>query len=171
MTILIAVILGIILFALYHKSPKEQPCEPEPKYVRKAHARRFKIAGVSHRCSSKDIGIISGIVKYDKTNEYDPNAIAIISNNGQPNEKHLGFIAKTDQPTYINFAYKAQELSFVGFIEEFKKEEGKGIFGKIKVYSGSEDDINADQAEDIKRLAEIFKIKNYDERIQELDEW
>ena len=59
----------------------------------------------------------------------------------------------------------------MGFIEEFKKEEGKGIFGKIKVYSGSEDDINADQAEDIKRLAEIFKIKNYDERIQELDEW
>lgn len=175
MKVLIIVILAVIFIVLYNRSQKEEPrsasSHSKPKYSRKAHARRFKIAGISHRCSFKDIGIITGKVGYDPSNEYDPNAIAVIANIGEPNEKLLGFIAKADQATFANFAYKAQELSFVGFIEKFDKEDGKGIFGKIKVYNGSEDDIKADMAEDINQLTQAFMIKNYDERIIELDEW
>ena len=176
MKVLIIVILAIVFIALFNKSQKADTNnssnrKTKPKYVRKAHARRFRISGISHHCSSKDIGIISGKVGDDPSNEYDPNAIAIISNIGQPNEKLLGFIAKADQATFTNFAYKEQELSFVGFIEEFEKERGKGIFGKIKVYYGSDDDVNADMTEDIKLLTQAFQIRNYEERISELDEW
>ena len=171
--IIIAIIICIAIFGRTQKNKTESSYKHEKpaRYSRKAFARRFKIAGISHRCTKKDIGIIMGKVGYDPSNEHDPNAIAIIANPEGPNEKLLGFISKADQATFINFAYKEQELPFVGYIEEFNKGKGKAIFGKIKVYSGTDDAIEADMAEDIKSLTQAFTIKSYDARIAELDEW
>ena len=145
--------------------------EHKEKHERKAYARRFKIAGISHRCTAKDIGIIMGKVAYEPTNQYDPNAIAVIANPEQPNEKLLGYIAKDDQATFKNFAYNEDELPFIGFIEKFDNGNGKAIFGKIKVYNGSEEDMMADMDEDMKSLTRAFSINDYDIRIIELDEW
>lgn len=176
MTLVIITIAIIICIAIFgriqeNKTESSYKYERPARYSRKAFARRFKIAGISYRCTKKDIGIIMGKVGYDSSNEYDPNAIAIIANPEGPNEKLLGYISKADQATFKNFAYKEQELPFVGYIEEFDKGKGKAIFGKIKVYSGTDDAIEADMAEDIKSLTQIFTIKSYDARIAELDEW
>lgn len=170
---LIAIILVFVVFLfVYHKKEK-----PEPKrrvYVdveRKALSRHFRIAGISFKCSIEDIGIITGKVRYDPTNEHDPNAIAIVSNADQPNEKIVGFISKQSQIDFKNFADKEKELPFVGFIEEFDKEDGRGIYGKIKVYYGKEEDIDADMADDIIQLKRAFRVRLYDERAIMLDQW
>ena len=168
--IIIAIIICIALFSRSKKHKRESSYKPT-KYSRKAFARRFKIAGISYRCTQKDIGIIIGKVGYDPSNESDPNAIAIIANPEGPNEKLLGFISKADQAIFTNFAYKEQELPFVGYIEEFDNGNSKAIFGKIKVYSGTDEAIEADMAEDIKSLTQAFAIKSHDARIAELDEW
>ena len=171
--IIIAIIICIVIFGRTQntKTKSSYKHEKPAMYSRKAFARRFKIAGISYRCTKKDIGIIMGKVGYDPSNEHDPNAIAIIANPEGPNEKLLGFISKADQATFTNFAYKKQELPFVGYIEEFDTGKGKAIFGKIKVYSGNDEAIEADMAEDIKSLTQTFTIKSYDARIAELDEW
>jgi hypothetical protein len=176
MTFIIIIITIIICLVLFNRTQKDETQsfyehDESAKYIRKAFARRFKIAGISYRCTKKDIGIIMGKVGYDSSNEYDPNAIAIIANPEGPNEKLLGFISQAEQATFRNFAYKQQELPFVGYIEEFDNEKGKAIFGKIKVYSGTDEAIEADMTEDIKSLTNAFAIKNYYTRIAELDKW
>lgn len=172
MTTLIITIIAIIFIAfLFKKEKSRKNISRSTNYRRKAIARRFRIAGISYRCTKKDIGIITGKAGYDPCNEQDPNAIAIIANPGGPNEKLLGFISKADQATFTNFAYKEQELPFVGYIEKFDKGKGKAIFGKIKVYSGTDEAIEADMAEDIKSLTYAFTIKKYDARIAALNEW
>ena len=170
-TLIIAIIAIICIALLYKKNKSRKNISHSTNYRRKAIARRFRIAGISYRCTKKDIGIIMGKVGYDPSNEHDPNAIAIIANPEGPNEKLLGFVSKADQATFTNFAYKKQELPFVGYIEEFDKGKGKAIFGKIKVYSGTDDAIEADMTEDIKSLTQAFTIKSHDARIAELDEW
>ena len=83
----------------------------------------------------------------------------------------LGYIAKADQTSFANFAYNKKELPFIGFIEEFDKDGEFAIFGKIKVYSGADDDVESDMQEDLKQLTLAFGIKSYGARIAELDEW
>ena len=78
MKIIIIAIITIVCIFLYRRSQKEETPNRQPaKYSRKAYARRFKIAGISYRCTRKDIGVIMGKVGYDPSNEHDPNAIAI----------------------------------------------------------------------------------------------
>lgn len=141
--------------------------DDRPKY--KSYTRKFRIAGVSNKCNRKDIGPIIGKVALDPTNEFDKNAIAIIANPEQKDEKLLGYIPKDDQATYMNFAYKEKELPFTGYIEEFETEDGrKSIFGKIKVYYGKDEDVENDMMQDVKFLAEVFNNGSYDRRMEAL---
>ena len=178
MKVIIVIVAFVIFLVLYHKSQKEEPrvtrVSREPKITtpKSSISRRFKIAGLSHRCTRKDIGIVMGKVGYDPTNEYDPNAIAIIANIEQPNEKLLGFIPRESQATFANFAYKQQELPFIGFIEEFTNDEGrKMLFGKIKAYTGTDESIEAEMSNDLKLLTIAFAEKDYNKRIEMLDIW
>lgn len=170
MGILITIVSVLFLVLILKKNESRENCEVVSGH--KSAVRRFRIAGLSYRCTKKDIGIVMGKVGYDPSNEHDPNAIAIISNIDQPNEKLLGFIRKEDQTQFSNFAYKEKELPFLGFIEEFENEDGQRmLFGKIKAYSGEESDVEADMANDLKLLTEAFNQRNYHARIKRLDEW
>lgn len=172
MGIALIIVVAAILIYFVLKSNSQPTQEKNCIEPRKAVSRRFRIAGLSYRCTRKDIGIVMGKVGYDPSNEHDPNAIAIIANIDQPNEKLLGFIKKEDQAHFGNLAYKEKELPFLGFIEDFENEEGKRmLFGKIRVYSGSESDVEADMANDLKVLTECFGQRNYKRRIMLLDEW
>lgn len=178
MKIIIVIVVFVVFLVFYHKSQKEEPrttrvsSDLKSATRKSVISRRFKIAGLSHRCTRKDIGIVMGKVGYDPTNEHDPNAIAIIANIEQPNEKLLGFIPRDSQATFANFAYKQQELPFLGFIEEFTNDEGrKMLFGKIKAYTGTDESIEAEMADDLKYLTIAFEEKSYNKRIEMLDIW
>lgn len=178
MKIIIVIVVFVIFLVLYDKKQKEEQratkvsSKPKSTIQKSSTSRRFKIAGLSHRCTRKDIGIIMGKVGYDPTNEYDPNAIAIIANIEQPNEKLLGYIPRDSQSAFTNFAYKQQELPFIGFIEEFTTDDDRQmLFGKIKAYTGTDESIEAEMADDLKYLTIAFEEKNYSSRMEMLDIW
>lgn len=170
MTILILALIVIGAVMIFHR--KEENDVPR-KITRQADnlccIRHFKIAGLSYRCRKSDIGVIFGKVTYEPTNPHDRNAIAIIANPYQKDEKLIGYIRKEDQATFKNFAYKEDVLPFTGFIEEFELDGKMTLFGKIKVYSGKEEDIETDMKKDIEYLAQAFAVRKYRERIELLD--
>lgn len=169
MIVLIVILLCIILFIAFQGNSK--PTVPRRiSYV--SPTRKFSIAGITKHCGKKDIGVIIGKTVDDPENSYDKHAVAIIANAEQEDEKLLGYIRKDDQPTYGNFAYKSTELPFVGFIEQFENESGRmTLFGKIRVFNGTAEDMETDMTEALKYLAEAFQIKQYDQRIEILDKF
>lgn len=161
-------IAALLLFIRKNESATPATATEKPDYL--CYTRHFKIAGLTHRCTRSDIGIIMGKVTYEPTNPHDKNAIAVIVNPEQSDERVIGYIRKDDQATFMNFAYKETELPFIGFIEEFQTEDGRAsLFGKIKVFSGKDEDIETDMAIDIKYLTDAFAIRRYSERIDLLD--
>ena len=170
--LIVAIISLLVLFRIHKRLRTRKIINGYKSTQRKSIGRRFKIAGVTHRCSKKDIGIVKGKVGYDPTNEKDPNAIAIIANIGESNEKLLGFIPRDAQITFRNFAYKENDLPFVGFIEHFISDSGrKVLFGKIRAYIGTNENIEADMENDIKFLKQAFKESDYKKRMEMLDIW
>lgn len=182
MGIAIAIIVSIILIALIRKGNKEEEqtsSRKSDKQVRytyelgsPANKRTFRIAGLTYRCTRKDIGIVMGKVGYDRTNDSDPNAIAIIADIELPSERLLGFIPRDSQYSFRNFAKDEQELPFIGYIEEFRDENGEWkIFGKIRVYKGELSDVEADMREDLAALQDAFEEKTYSNRMDLLELW
>ena len=172
MEILIIVVLVVvgILFLSTAKNPDKEQTPTRTVSSASVTSRNFKIAGISRRCSKRDIGIIMGAVVNDKNNPHDPYAKAVIANYGQSDERLLGYIAKTDQYNYERLAQNATELPFVGFIEEFEADDNRmAIFGKIKVFSGNSTAVENAMSENMKYIANAFSIKNYEDRMKMLD--
>lgn len=181
MKILLIIAAAIICIYLYEKSTRtEKPNRPQQnKFVDIedciGHVKysMFRIAGISRRCKSKDVGIIIGKTAYEPTNPHDRNAIVIIANPEQPDEKVLGYIPAQDQEHYNSYLAKGEpELPFVGFIEEFVNSDGEnGIYGKIKVYSGEITDVEAAMKKDVQFLTKAFDERMYSRRMGILDEF
>lgn len=182
MTILIIVLVtGILIFLLakneskanesksqYTNDPRDYYKEPSSR----SNTRTFRIAGLTFRCTRKDIGIVMGKVGYDPGNKADPDAIAIIADIGLSTEKLLGYIPRDSQYAFRNLAKQKQELPFVGYIEEFKNDDNEWkLYGKIRVYNGQMSDVEKDMEEDLKALTKAFNENRYSTRMDLLDIW
>lgn len=114
-----------------------EPTQAKPK-SNKHHAFAFNtyIAGISHKCSTKDIGAFLGTIKTEPSNPYDPNAIKVIRYDG----KHLGYIPK-DHTAQVHAMLKnsdnATELPCIGYIEEGYKYP---LVSNLKVLAVSDND-------------------------------
>lgn len=172
--IIIAVVVGIFLLSKIQPKDANKPVSSHTStnaHKRLSASRKFSIAGLSHRCTKKDIGCFVGKVAYEPTNKFDKNAIAIIANAEQADEKLVGYIPKDYQTIFKNFAYNAQELPCVGFIDEFINDEGKRmLFGKIRVYDGEDADVETDMKEDLNQLSLAFSKDSYHKE-QMLENW
>lgn len=169
--ILFAIIIAILLLmsSKTEAKPVKHKTTSYSSYS-SASSKTFKIAGISRRCNKKDIGIIIGAVVNENDNPHDPYAKSIIANYGQRNQKHLGYIAKSDQYYYEGLAKNTTELPFVGFIEEFETDDNRmAIFGKIKVFSGKETDVENAMTETMMHITDAFRVSNYNKRIEMLD--
>ena len=163
-------VVGIVILCRKHPNGSNSHISANTN-KRLSISRRFSIAGLSYRCTKKDIGIFIGKVAYEPTNKYDKNAIAIIANAEQSGEKLIGYIPKHHQANFNNFAYNAQELPCIGFIDEFINDEGKKmLYGNIRAYSGKDIDVEKDMEEDLKKLSQAFS-KDYQHKEEMLSKW
>ena len=77
------------------------------------------IAGASHHCTNKDVGVFAGFAVPDPDNEYDKDAVAIINNDG----KLLGYIAKKELGDFRVWSNN-KAVPCVGHIALAQEEEG-----------------------------------------------
>lgn len=169
-TILIIVIAGVLLYMINTKGDKKviSSTSTTPKDLRNVPeclSRKYSISGITHHCRAEDIGIVYGYIYNEPNNHYDPNAVAIIHDNG----KKLGYIRKIDLEDYRDFAGQSSQLPFVGFIEVFENDNGDmTLYGKIKTYQGQPDKVAETMHEDKDYLMHTFQIVDHEERIQAL---
>lgn len=147
--------------------------EPQPeKLIRtpgQCKSDFFRIAGISNYCDHRDIGLISGQMRDNPENEYDPNAVLIAEAH---REQLLGYVAKNELKAYRNIAGKRTWMPFVGYIEQFTNEEGEvRLFGVVRTYAGEESAVMADAQKDWDFLVEAFKIRSYEKRMEVLDQF
>ena len=127
----------------------------------------FRIAGITHYCDWRDVGVISGEAKRDPGNKYDKKAVLVVDAN---KEKILGHITKEDQPKFYKLIGKAKWMPFIGFIEQFRTDDGRDtIYGVIRVYVGDEDIVMKNAEQDWEYLNKAYKIKDKDDRTEALD--
>jgi len=70
------------------------------------------VAGVSKRCSTKDVGGIVGYVDAEPTNTYNPHAMAVYLHTG----RHIGYIYDSELEDYRSWS-RCKRLPFVGYIQ------------------------------------------------------
>jgi hypothetical protein len=127
----------------------------------------FRIAGITHYCDNSDLGVISGEARRDPENKYDKKAVLIVDAN---KEKILGHIAREDQKRFYNLVGDAKWMPFIGYIEQFRTDDGRNtIYGVIRVYIGQEDIVMKNAEQDWEYLNKAYKIKDLDDRAEALD--
>lgn len=130
----------------------------------------FRIAGITHHCTKKDIGFISGI-SFPHNNPYDKTAIALGRvQNGRVSDI-FGYIAKDDKKAFNKFAGESKNLPFLGYIKPFTDDEGRtGICGLIKFYKGNCKGAYEAMIKDAKLLIGAFKGYYKEQTLEEQGE-
>ena len=117
----------------------------------------FRIAGITHHCTKKDVGFISGI-SFPQNNPYDKTAIALGRVKDGRVADIFGYIAKEDKKAFNKFAGENKNLPFLGYIKTFTDDEGRtGICGSIKFYQGNCKGAYEAMIKDAKLLIGAFK--------------
>lgn len=172
---IVAICISVVcMSALSSKSDSPAAVEePEVGEIERIYPKSksewFRIAGISHHCSYRDIGIISGEMIDDPKNPHDKDAVMIV-------EAHrtqlLGYIARDEKASYRRFAEGRSRMPFVGYIETYITEDGhSGLFGVVRSYSGDEETIQKDADNDWEFLEKAFRIRSYEKRIEVLDQF
>ncbi len=118
----------------------------------------FRVAGITHYCTTRDIGMIRGATFPDKSNPVDKGAIGIMSISDAGKQRLLGYIAKEDKARYKKLAGGAETRIFIGYIRTFEGEDAQGIMGVIKVYGNSNSKSCYEQMiQDTRLLRGVFK--------------
>ena len=99
-----------------------------------------KVAGITFNCTPSDVGVIRGTVRPEPTNEFDPDAMAIVSESGRT----LGYIGAYDLLEYRRWC-RLREFPFVGYIIY----DGYTLSGRILA-------INPDDADHCQRTKQEF---------------
>ena len=99
-----------------------------------------KVAGITFNCTPSDVGVIRGTVRPEPTNEFDPDAMAIVSESGRT----LGYIGAYDLLEYRRWC-RLREFPFVGYIIY----DGYTLSGRILA-------INPDDADRCQRTEQEF---------------
>ena len=152
-------------------APVEIKDEQDPeRRTPQSKSKYFRIAGIGNYASFADIGPISGELRKEPENKYDKKAVMVLEAN---REKLLGYIAKNDQPAYIEISEGKDHRPFVGYIEQFSNSEGEiRLFGVIRTYSNEdEDEMMQDMQNDWDFLHAAFKIKSYERRLDILEQF
>lgn len=167
-------ILFVILVSVFMPKAKAKPDEPyEPavpidRIFPKSTTACFRIAGISHHCSRRDIGAISGELIDELDNAYDKNAVMIVDAN---KTQLLGYIAKEEKKEYRKIADGKARMPFVGFIEQYENCDGEMcLYGIVRIYAGDEETVMSDAQNDWDFIQGAFTIKSYEERIRMLDQ-
>ena len=117
----------------------------------------FRIAGITHHCTKKDVGFISGI-SFPQNNPYDKTAIALGRVKDGRVSDIFGYIAKEDKKAFNKFAGENKYFPFLGYIKTFADDEGRtGICGLIKFYQGNCKGAYEAMIKDAKLLIGAFK--------------
>ena len=130
----------------------------------------FRIAGITHHCTKKDVGFISGI-SFPHNNPYDKTAIALGRvQNGRVSDI-FGYIAKDDKKAFNKFAGENKYFPFLGYIKTFADDEGRtGICGLIKFYKGNCKGAYEAMIKDAKLLIGAFKGYYKEQTLEEQGE-
>ena len=167
-------ILFVILVSVFMPKAKSVPDEPdEPaapidRIFPKSTTACFRIAGISHHCSRRDIGAISGELIDEPNNPHDRNAVMIID---ADTTMLLGYIAKEEKKEYRKIADGKARMPFVGFIEQYENCDGEMcLYGIVRTYAGDEVTVMSDAQNDWDFIQGAFTIKSYEERIRMLDQ-
>ena len=130
----------------------------------------FRIAGITHHCTKKDVGFISGI-SFPHNNPYDKTAIALGRvQNGRVSDI-FGYIAKDDKKAFNKFAGESKKLRFLGYIKPLTNDEGRtGICGLIKFYKGNCKGAYEAMIKDAKLLIGAFKGYYKEQTLEEQGE-
>ena len=130
----------------------------------------FRIAGITHHWTKKDVGFISGI-SCPHNNPYDKTAIALGRvQNGRVSDI-FGYIAKDDKKAFNKFAGESKNLPFLGYIKPFTDDEGRtGICGLIKFYKGNCKGAYEAMIKDAKLLIGAFKGYYKEQTLEEQGE-
>jgi len=76
---------------------------------------RFRIAGTSYHCDSRDIGLVRGFSFPHKDNPKDKSAIGLCKLGTNGEQKLIGYIAKEDKKRYKEFMEDAEQAPFIGY--------------------------------------------------------
>lgn len=170
---IIVVVIVILISLLYKKKTQGVPDNEVTVDIERvfpiSKTASFRIAGISHHCDRRDIGVISGELIDDPDNSYDKDAVMIADAN---KNQLLGYIAKDAKEEYREIAAGKTRMPFVGFIEQAKDDDGRAyLFGIVRTYSGDEDTVMADAQNDWDFLQKAFTVKRYDTRMNLLEQF
>lgn len=130
----------------------------------------FRIAGITHHCTKKDIGFISGL-SFPHNNPYDKTAIALGRVKNSRVDDIFGYIAKEDKKAFNKFAGDDKNLPFLGYIKPFTDDEGyTGICGLVKFYKGNCKGAYEAMIKDAKLLIGAFKGYYKEQTLEEQGE-
>ena len=128
---------------------------------------RFRIAGITHHCTRKDIGMISGVSFVQSGNPYDKTAIALGRVKDGKVSEIFGYIPKEDKKDFNKLAGDFKNLPFFGYIREFVTDDGeKGIMGLVKLYKGNGVEVYRQMIKDAQLLQGLFKGYYKDETLE-----
>lgn len=172
----IAVVCISVVYLFASSSDTESPAvteEPEVVEIERmppeSKSEWFRIAGISHHCSRRDIGMISGEMIDDPKNPHDKDAVMIVEAN---RTRLLGYIGRDEKSAYRKFADGRKRMPFVGFIEEYITEDGRAcLFGVVQSYLGDEETVQKDANNDWEFLEKAFRIRSYEKRMKVLDQF
>lgn len=180
--LIIIVAVTVLICVVASKSSKEEtPTDQnkkseatvDPKSIERPTpqhpSKRFRIAGLHNYCGIRDIGPISGELRNEPDNKHDKQAVMVIEAN---KEKLLGYIPKDEKAEYRKISQNQDRRPFVGYIEQFANEDGEiRLFGIIRTYQGTDDEIMPDIQNEWNFLHEAFSIKSYEVRMQVLEQF
>lgn len=173
--VLAIVVACISVVCIFASSPKTETTtvaeDPEVTEIERIYPESksewFRIAGISHHCSRRDIGMISGEMIDDPKNPHDRDAVMIVE---ARRTQLLGYIGRDEKRAYRKFADGRKRMPFVGFIEEYITEDGRAcLFGVVRSYSGDEETVQKDADNDWEFLEKAFRIRSYEKRMEALD--
>lgn len=128
--VFVIVFITIIMFALVYKSDdSDQQVQPNSSDLVQAQSFlvAFSIAGINrHKCQLKHVGAFMGKLVEDPDNEFDPNAIMVMHEDGS----HLGFIKAAETAAVRNYLGNGFEeypcVGFIKFVEQYDEDKDDG---------------------------------------------
>lgn len=107
--------------------------------------QKTKIAGVTYRCTTDDVGGFLGYAAAEPTNANDKNAVALYRVDG----KHLGYIPKGETAEF-HASSNGKVIPFVGYIDEG---DSAPLYGMVWIiYADSQDELELESLICVRRI-------------------
>lgn len=126
--VVIGIFLALVLsLVLTNIKPSENSNQDVKENNSSEYLAAFSIAGINrHKCQLKHVGAFMGKLVEDPDNEFDPNAIMVMHEDGS----HLGFIKAAETAAVRNYLGNGFEeypcVGFIKFVEQYDEDKDDG---------------------------------------------